>query len=207
MLFVLGPSCLIFIPRCVIQEVSTQPATSDATGQILSGSLKICGQLRHARVYNTRGRRPKISDDRGFFDLNMTDAVGNAFPHQWTTIRADFDLFEKRNDDLGEIDVHCLRIASHSIYDTFLVLKSLETGATREMAFERVALGYQPLDAVTAPDALGSRTLPPLSRIERNGPITSDADLVPFRSDSSDGMGRESKSWFYGLAKTVVTII
>lgn len=128
----------ILYARVIHAEVEI--ATSDPTGRVTSGSLKIYGRLQTAKLY---------AQDPGHlypFELRLSDG-------KIKYVYIDYDILSEENPSNGFIPLHCLRLAYDRGDEYSLVLKLIDES---KQLYERVGFARQRYHEVSAWTATGA---------------------------------------------------
>ncbi|CZR59423.1 uncharacterized protein PAC_09315 [Phialocephala subalpina] len=137
-------------------RAGTQIATSDPTGKILYGTLKVCGQLKTATLHRISwkprrikpsiavGWKPK-SNEVETCNLMMQGPEGNLLPQQSTNFKQDYDIWAEHGSTEGLLQVFCLRmpmmVKYPSYYESLFILVAVEP--LGKHVYERVGIAVQ----------------------------------------------------------------
>jgi hypothetical protein len=124
------------ITYCQIVKAETQHATSDSTGRVLSGTIKILGRLKAAKLQPCSSDYPIFNGDGSEpypFELQIGTGKTKYFFQ-------DYDIWVERNPSEDFIPLYCLRVAYNTGANYLLVLKIVDWS---EQIYERVGFAQQ----------------------------------------------------------------
>ena len=124
------------ITYCQLVWAETQHATSDPTGRVLSGTIKILGRLKAAKLQPCSSDYPTFNGDGSEpypFELRIGTGKTKYFFQ-------DYDIWVENDPSEDFIPLYCLRVAYNHGADYLLVLKIVDWS---EQIYERVGLAEQ----------------------------------------------------------------